>query len=271
MAVERQRLERAITPLQAKGLVQLHWLEGATWRDLQRAMRREQWHIFHFVGHGNFDPQRDEGMIAFCNDANKAHLLPAGDLGRLLADQRTLRLVVLNACLGAQGSNRDLFSSTAATLVRRGIPAVVAMQQAITDAAAIEFTQTFYESLTDGLPVDAAMSEARKAISFALINTLEWGTPVLYSRASDGQLFDVVAVASTSSATAGQAPVEPAEATQETPQQKARIQDISANLPGRGEVNSQNQQPWRTHAMGSQQWLRRHHVGVNWACGRLCL
>lgn len=163
--VERQRLERAIAPLQAKGLVELRWLEGATWRDLQRAMRREAWHIFHFVGHGDFDPRRDEGLIAFCNDVEKAHLLTAGDLGRLLADHRTLRLAVLNACLGAQGSNRDLFASTAATLVRRGILAVVAMQQAITDAAAIEFTQTFYESLADGLPVDAAMSEARKAIS----------------------------------------------------------------------------------------------------------
>ncbi|MEZ4864593.1 MAG: SUMF1/EgtB/PvdO family nonheme iron enzyme [Caldilineaceae bacterium] len=192
--VERQRLERAIAPLQAEGLVELQWLPGAGWRDLQRALRREPWHIFHFVGHGDFDPRREEGLIALCTPAGKAHHFSAGDLGRLLADHRTLRLAVLNACLGAQGSNHDLFSSTAATLVRRGLPAVVAMQEAITDAAAIEFTQSFYESLADGLPVDAAMSEARKAISFAVTNTLEWGTPVLYSRASDGVLFNVASL-----------------------------------------------------------------------------
>ena len=72
--VERERLERVIAPLQDKSLLQLHWLEGATWRDLQRAMRREQWHIFHFVGHGAFDPRGDEGLIAFCNDANNVRI-----------------------------------------------------------------------------------------------------------------------------------------------------------------------------------------------------
>ncbi len=92
---------------------------------------------------------------------------------------------------GAQGSSQDRFASTAATLVRSGIPAVIAMQHAITDRAAIEFSQTFYESLADGLPVDGAVSEARKAIRLGVTNTLEWGTPVLYSRAVDGRLFDV--------------------------------------------------------------------------------
>ncbi|MCB0104835.1 MAG: CHAT domain-containing protein, partial [Caldilineaceae bacterium] len=95
--VEQQRLERAVAPLQDEGLVELHWLEGATWRDLQRTLRREMWHVFHFVGHGMYNTQREEGLIAFCNDQNQAHLLTAGDLGRLLADHRTLRLAVLNA------------------------------------------------------------------------------------------------------------------------------------------------------------------------------
>ncbi|MFZ4656936.1 MAG: SUMF1/EgtB/PvdO family nonheme iron enzyme [Caldilineaceae bacterium] len=241
--VEQQRLERAIAPLQAKGLVQLHWLEGATWRDLQRTLRREQWHLFHFVGHGSFDPRRDEGLIAFCNDANQAHLLTASDLGRLLADHRTLRLAVLNACLGAQGSNRDLFASTAATLVRRGIVAVVAMQQAITDAAAIEFTGTFYESLADGLPVDAAMGEARKAISLAVTNTLEWGTPVLYSRASDGVLFTVVlpstSIGNDNSPLTEREPVQ-AESVEVKPVEAKPI--ASTYLLGKGGVDLQNQQ-----------------------------
>lgn len=49
----------------------------------------------------------------------------------------------------------------------------------------------FYESLADGLPIDAAVSEARKAISVGLANSLEWGTPVLHLRAADGVLFAV--------------------------------------------------------------------------------
>jgi len=193
VTVERQRLEQAIAPLQAANLVELHWLENATRRALQRALRRDHWHLFHFIGHGDFDQQREEGLVAFCNDQGRAQLMSAGDLGHLLADHDTLRLAVLNACASAQGSHNDRFASTAATLVRSGIPAVIAMQHSISDRAAIEFSQTFYESLADGLPVDGAVTEARKAILLSVAHSLEWGTPVLYSRASDGRLFTVEA------------------------------------------------------------------------------
>ena len=41
--------------------MEVSWLEGQTWRDLQKAMRGGPWHVFHFVGHGGFDPGADEG------------------------------------------------------------------------------------------------------------------------------------------------------------------------------------------------------------------
>src|SRR5205085_11823559 len=112
-------------------------------------------------------------------------------LANLLSDEQCLRLVVLNSCEGARSDDLDLFSSTAATLVRRGVAAVVAMQYEISDRAAIEFCHAFYESLVDGFPVDAAVSEARKAIELAIENTVEWATPVLYMHAQDGQLFRI--------------------------------------------------------------------------------
>jgi CHAT domain len=72
-------------------------------------------------------------------------------LAELLDDHYPLRLVFLNSCEGAKGSESDAFSSTAATLVRRGIPAVVAMQYEITDKAAIEFSRDFYEAVAGPL------------------------------------------------------------------------------------------------------------------------
>jgi tetratricopeptide (TPR) repeat protein len=188
---EQERMRRALADLQAKGVVEVTWLEGQTWRHLQRAMRGGPWHVFHFIGHGGFDTTADEGVLALANDDGKAHLLRATEVGRLLANHDALRLAILNACEGAKASQRDIFSSTAATLARRGIPAVLAMQEEITDHAAIECTRSFYEALSDGLPVDAAVSEARTAISVGVSNTLEWGTPVLYMRAPDGVLFDL--------------------------------------------------------------------------------
>ena len=188
---EKSLMDEAIEDLQADGIVKLTWLEGETWRDLQRAMRRDgPWHIFHFVGHGDFDLTAQEGLIAFTEKGTgRRHLLRSRDLARLLDGHPYLRLVFLNSCEGARGSEGDPFSGTAATLVRRGIPAVVAMQYQITDKAAIEFCSAFYESLADGLPVDAAVTEARVAVS--MDSMLEWGTPVLYMRSRDGRLFDI--------------------------------------------------------------------------------
>jgi formylglycine-generating enzyme required for sulfatase activity len=189
---ERRRVNQAVRSLVDRGLVQMTWLEGQTWRDLQRVMRGSEmpWHIVHFVGHGGFDEERNEGFIVLADEAQKAHRLYATQLARLLARQRaSLRLVLLNACEGARTGQQDLLSSTAATLINSGVPSVLAMQYAIADTVAVEFASTFYESLADNLPVDAAVAEARNAINFHNARSLEWGIPVLYMRSPDGHLF----------------------------------------------------------------------------------
>jgi formylglycine-generating enzyme required for sulfatase activity len=188
-AREVQRVDQALRDLQSAVLVRLTWLEGQTWRDLQRAMRGGPWHVFHFIGHGGFDRSADEGLVVLADESGGPDRFHATQLARLLADHRALRLVLLNACEGAHGGERDVFSSTASILVRRGVAAVVAMQYAITDRAAIEFSCSFYEALAEGWPVDAAVAEARKAVSLALRNTVEWGTPVLHMRSPEGVIF----------------------------------------------------------------------------------
>jgi formylglycine-generating enzyme required for sulfatase activity len=188
---EKERLSQPLEALQAAGLIELHWLEGQTWRDLQRAMRRGPWHVFHFIGHGGFDTQREEGFLALCDENGERADLRATQLARLIADHNALRLVVLNACEGGRSSQDDVFSSSASILLRGGVPAVLAMQYAITDRAAVEFARTFYESIADGVPVDTAVAEGRLAISMAFADTIEWGTPVLYLRAENGELFHV--------------------------------------------------------------------------------
>jgi uncharacterized membrane protein HdeD (DUF308 family) len=186
---EKRLVEEATRGLRESNLLELTWLEGQTWRHLMRAMRRGPWHVFHFIGHGGFDAATEEGALALSDEAGHMHLLRARGLAELLDDHYPLRLVFLNSCEGARGSENDAFSSTAATLVRRGVPAVVAMQYEITDRAAIEFSRDFYEALADNLPVDAAVTEARTAVS--IDSLLEWGTPVLYTHSPDGRVFDV--------------------------------------------------------------------------------
>jgi CHAT domain-containing protein len=188
---EKKQLEQAVAPLREARLVELTWVRGSTWRDLQRELVRGPWHVFHFIGHGGFDEKKDEGVIALIGeDGRRKHFVTASQLATLLENERDLRLVVLNSCEGGRSSSSDVFSSTAATLIRKGIPGVIAMQFEISDMAALEFARTFYAGLfEDGLPVDAAVAYARTALIMQFQGTVEWATPVLYLRAPHGELF----------------------------------------------------------------------------------
>jgi hypothetical protein len=186
---EWQRIEDSLRPLIDRGAVTIDRSENATLLELQHKLRKNEFHIFHFLGHGGFDGKSDDGVLVMEDGHNRSRLVAGRDLGTILSDHRSLRLAVLNACEGARASDEDPFSGAAQSLIQRGIPAVVAMQFEITDDAAIAFAHEFYGAIADAYPVDAAIGEARRAI-FGLGNDIEWGTPVVYLR-GDGQLFEV--------------------------------------------------------------------------------
>ncbi|OIO88093.1 MAG: hypothetical protein AUK03_16890 [Anaerolineae bacterium CG2_30_64_16] len=194
--VEREwmKLNQALGDLQQRGLVTVERLDKATLAALQQQLRRGEYHVFHFIGHGAFDPQTQDGVLILEDEAGRGRPVSGQDLGTILHDERTLRLAVLNACEGGRTGRDDPFAGAAQSLVQQGIPAVIAMQFEISDEAAATFAREFYAAIADGYPVDAALAEARKAI-FAQGNGLEWGTPVLYLRAPDGRIFDLAPVA----------------------------------------------------------------------------
>jgi len=108
-------------------------------------------------------------------------------LSVLLQADPQLRLVILNTCHGARGSAADPFAGLAQSLIRRRLPAVVAMRSAVTDRAAIAFSRSFYASLSGREPVDRAVSQARHAMFEP--DSVEWASPVLAMRSPDGRLF----------------------------------------------------------------------------------
>src|SRR5262245_56036851 len=58
---ERLVLETALKDSISEGKVLLDWLEPPTKKELQRQLRRQQYHVFHFIGHGGFDSDKNEG------------------------------------------------------------------------------------------------------------------------------------------------------------------------------------------------------------------
>jgi CHAT domain-containing protein/WD40 repeat protein len=196
-AQERAKLESALAPLLANGSVEIDWLEDANLSALYKLLSkrdRADYHILHFIGHGGYANEANEGVLLFEGKDGRRQNETGDKLGAILHGEDSLRLAVLNSCEGARASLNDPFSSVATSLIEYEIPAVIGMQFEITDRAAILFSGEFYAALADGRAVDEALSQARMAI-FADNNDIEWGTPVLFMRVTDGRLFDVQAPA----------------------------------------------------------------------------
>ena len=133
---EWQRLNEALGDLIKAGTLLLERMEEATLAALQRRLRRSQYHIFHFIGHGEFDQTLQEGVLLLEREKQRGHRVGSQYLGMLLHDHESLRIAVLNACEGARTSKQDPFAGSAQTLVQQGIPAVIAMQFEIADDVA---------------------------------------------------------------------------------------------------------------------------------------
>ena len=245
--VEWTRLNEALRDLTLAGRLAIERLEEATIESLQRRLQSGTHHAFHFIGHGEFDPQSRDGVLIFEAEGRRSHRVRAQQLVTILREHAALRLVVLKASEAA-GTTRP-FADSAPSLVRQGMAAVVATQFAMADAAASLFLHEFYTRLAKGSAIDSSVTGARKSI-FAAGHDVEWSTLALYSRVPDGRVFDI----ETSSTALGWARVEagtlPVSSNQDT---KGRIAlDIVA--AARGEFARGR----RAHAI---QMLRRYDLG----------
>jgi hypothetical protein len=171
------------------GLAEMTFLRHATLESLRDELLARKINVLHFMGHGDLDRQTGEGVLILEDEYGRPDLVTASALADQLRDCTGLRLLFLNACKTAQAFASGPFSGVATALLQVGIPAVIAMQFPITDAAALAFSEGVYRRLALGDSIDEAVAEGRLAIRRRLPDSLEWGTPVLFLRAPDGRLF----------------------------------------------------------------------------------
>ena len=191
VAAERRRVERAMTDVVARGLVTLDWLEPATPRRLREVLRDGTTTCCTTSATATSRP-----TARACCTSRPATTVPAATPSSTAtswpACSPTRRRCASSCSTRATAPARrltDPFAGVATTLVQLGVPAVVAMQFAISDAAAILFAEELYTNLIGRqTPVDAAVSEARKAI-YIEQGTVEWATPVLFMGDTDVELW----------------------------------------------------------------------------------
>lgn len=152
-------------------------------------LARSGFHVWHFIGHGGFARDGTTGQLIFEDAIGDPEAVSALQLGIML-NRSGLRLVVLDACSSAQLAT-DAFRSVAPALIRAQVPAVVAMQFKVPEEATAAFAAEFYRALTEGLPIDACVTEGRRAVmNVGGLGRADWGIPVIYTRAQDGRLFE---------------------------------------------------------------------------------
>lgn len=159
--------------------------------------KSEDAQIMHFCGHGFFGDNADSGLLvdlsnkdSELNEAliydNKAVILKPELYKRLFESNKNLRLVILNACLTARGScSMETTTGIAPTLIKIGIPYVIAMQFRISDVAGITFSKSFYKHLKrmPTISIEELMLKVREALRRnQYIEPFAFLSPVLYTR-----------------------------------------------------------------------------------------
>jgi hypothetical protein len=179
---EVEVIRRGFEPLIEAGLVTIDVLPRATPAGIHGYLSTGEYGIVHFIGHGVFDEEKQEGCLVF-EDARGGEFRLGQRSVREIFGQRGVNLVFLNACQTGSGSRADFNKGVAQGLVSHGMPALVANQYSVLDSSATSFAQHFYWSLAQGRTLGESAREARIAVNYSMQGELiDWAVPVFYAR-----------------------------------------------------------------------------------------
>jgi hypothetical protein len=171
----------ALRALDAQRTGQIQVLQHATVGSLQAALHRP-YQVLHYIGPGGWRANGREGTLMLEADGGEAHPISGAQLAYLIRDT-SVRLAVLDV-RGENGIAAGPHLGRA--LVEAGLPAVLAMQFAISETSATILIDEFYRALADGWPVDAAVAEARKGVMAATdLAAVDWSSPALLMHSTE--------------------------------------------------------------------------------------
>lgn len=238
----QRELQLVKTALEGLGQhVNIEVVEHLTPSGLQQHLRAG-FHVWHFVGHGGSTEDGKTAQLYFEDANGDAQPVSALQLKSLLY-RSTVRLIVLDACNSAHIAT-DPFHSLAPALIQAQIPAVIAMQFTVPEDTTKAFASEFYKALAEGFPIDACVTEGRKAVMNETgLNNPDWGIPVVYTRAPDGKLFDLPAApalqADSSPASQGADGGRTGGQAQDSSRSGSKTADQPAGVPAQGDVSEQ--------------------------------
>ena len=161
-------------------------LEHASLTEIQAAAARFKPDVIHLICHGDIEDPEDggNGYLLLKDPEDETAAKPAyGDqLAAAVCDDERRPLMVLSACKGAAAGGPGALA-LAASLVRHGAPAVVAMSGTVRDQACRLFARSFAQALVTGLPLGEAMAHGRCAAFFEggpAAKSTDWAYPTVF-------------------------------------------------------------------------------------------
>ncbi|MDT5122877.1 MAG: hypothetical protein QOC96_2359 [Acidobacteriota bacterium] len=162
MEREQEILLEAINDPAGQGRLRADFEDEAKLEILEGSLETP-YQIFHFTGHG-IAPENGGGLLLEDAQGKSRPTSVAEVLQSLQRGENSLRLVVLSGCQTARTINVAGFRDMARGLLRRKIPAVIAMQFSISDAGGLKFAESFYKSIASGTSLELAVRAARRAL-----------------------------------------------------------------------------------------------------------
>jgi tetratricopeptide (TPR) repeat protein len=159
---------------------------------LTQALEQEHYDILHYAGHSDLSAAGGD-LYLVNSKTGLTEVLSGDDLAGLLVNNG-VRMAVFNSCQGVHtattneaGGNSGSLSDA---LLKRGVPAVLAMAERIPDEVALNLSRLFYRNLKQGCPIDLGLSRARQGLLSSYgSDQLYWALPILYLHSEfDGYL-----------------------------------------------------------------------------------
>jgi len=174
--------------LEKQEYLELTILDSAKQEELEDALR-SQFDVFHFIGHAGFDKNSQKGLIVLEDDDHNSRFYDGETLAALMSGSG-VRMAIFNACDTAKSAENGYMLGVAHSILRAGIPIVVAMQFKIPDMTAVRFAKKFYMEMASGEQITTALTRARQSISGDTgIDKKDWGIPVLYATDPENLIF----------------------------------------------------------------------------------
>ena len=193
---EQAEVLQTLAEAEQQGRVILEMPDDGRFDTLKTTLNEFKPHIVYLSGHGKFEHEHHNnkawGVFEFEDQWGDRLAVIEQDLRDSLINS-SVQAVVLSACQSAKQHKDYPDNGLAQSLYTAGIPHVIGMRKSVYDVAGIIFAKALFSALTQQLPIDQALQQARVAIMAMpkMQNADEhWCLPCQFSQNLNHSLID---------------------------------------------------------------------------------